>query len=325
MLKQLLLFGAAATLPASAQKAAFAVAEKVAGEVGFYSIDGKRVGGTKVGKHPHEMALSPDGKLLYVTNNGMLWMTDPGEGGNTVSIVDVAARKTVGTIDLGKYFRPHGISFDPKSGRLLSTIENPDGLLLIDPAAKKVLRKYEVNGEDPHMVMHRPGAEWAYASNTGTGTLAAVHLESGRVKLIECGGRPQGGVFSHDGKTLYITNAESNTIAIFDVAKNERTGIIQTGKGPNRIALTPDGKTLVYSMSTAEGVGFADVASGKQTGEVHVGGRLLSLTLSPDATTAYTSAQEQDRIGMVSVPDRKFLRFIQLPKGSGPDPIVFLP
>ena len=88
------------------------VGEKVSHSVGFYRSDGARIVSISVGKHPHELALSPDGKLLYVSDNGMLWMTDPGEGGNTISIIDIGQRKRIGAIDLGKYRRPHGLDID---------------------------------------------------------------------------------------------------------------------------------------------------------------------------------------------------------------------
>jgi len=153
------LFGTLVSANAFAQKAAFAVVEKIAGEVGFYTADGKRISGVKVGTHPHEIILSPDKRYLYVTDNGILWMTNPGEGGNTISIIDVARRQKAGVIDLGKYRRPHGIDIDPKSGRMAVTIENPDGMLLIDPVKRQVLRKIDVQGEDPHMVAFGPAGQ----------------------------------------------------------------------------------------------------------------------------------------------------------------------
>ena len=106
-----------------------AVVEKVAGAVGFYSAAGRRVAGVKVGAYPHEIAFSPDRRLLYVTDNGVLWMTNPGEAGNTISILDRATRKKIGVIDLGAYRRSHGIAVDPKTGRLAVTVENPAAAL----------------------------------------------------------------------------------------------------------------------------------------------------------------------------------------------------
>jgi DNA-binding beta-propeller fold protein YncE len=310
---------------AFAQKPAFAIVEKIAGEVGFYTADGKRISGVKVGTHPHEIILSPDKKHLYVTDNGILWMTNPGEGGNTISVIDVEKRQKAGVIDLGNYRRPHGIDIDPKTGRIAVTIENPDGMLLIDPVKRTVLRKFDVQGEDPHMVAFGPGGQYAYVSNTGSGTVAAVHVASGKVKLIKTDAGPQGGVFTRDGKLLYLTNAQGGSISIIDTSKNEEVGKIKISAGAARIALTPDEKTLVYNTGEGNSVAFADVASRKELAVIPLGGRPLSLTVSPDVKTAYAGIQDQDKVIVISVPDRKIVRSFSTPKGAGPDPVLPLP
>src|SRR5882672_3256838 len=116
--------------PLFGQAPAMAVVEKKAGMVGFYTADGKRVSEVKVGSFPHETAFSPDRRYLYVTDNGLLWMTDPREGFNTISVIDLKTYEKTATIDLGQYRRPHGIAVVPKTGMIVTTIENPDGLLL---------------------------------------------------------------------------------------------------------------------------------------------------------------------------------------------------
>ena len=153
----------------------------------------------------------------------------------TEIIIDLEQRKRTGVIDLGDYRRPHGMDLDPRTGRMVVTIENPDGLLLIDPAARKVLRKYDVEGADPHMVILGPKAEWAYVSNTATAAVAAVHLETGDVSLIPTGKRPQGAVRSHDGKLLYVTNSESSAIAIIDMQKKENVEASRPAAAPDAL------------------------------------------------------------------------------------------
>lgn len=325
MRSRILAFTLLAAFSAQAQTPALAVVEKIAGAVGFYSADGKRVGGAKVGTHPHEIVPSPDGKLLYVSDNGILWMTEAGEGGNTISILERASMKRVGTIDLGRYRRPHGMDVDRKSNRMVVTIENPDGLLLIDLASKKVLRMFDVKGADPHMVLLSPDGRRAYVSNTASHALAAVDLDSGEVSLIKTGSRPQGAAWSHDGRYIYLTTSDSNAIAIIDPAAKKQIGTIATGKGPGRVAVTSDGKTLVYNCQPGEAVGFADIATRKQTALVPLGGRPLSLTMSPDGRFAYAGVQDQDKVFVVSIADRKIVRVINTPKGSGPDPVFPLP
>ena len=73
---------------ATAETPYIAVVEKVAGAVGFYSENGKELAQVKVGPFPHEAVLSPDGRYLYVSCNGVLWMTEDTLGHNTIAVVD---------------------------------------------------------------------------------------------------------------------------------------------------------------------------------------------------------------------------------------------
>ena len=98
-----------AAASAHAQKPALAVVEKVAGAVGFYTADGKRVGGAQVGKHPHEIVLSPDGKQLYISDNGILWMTEAGEGGNT----PLHGAAVTGQVAMTEWLLEHGAYHSP--------------------------------------------------------------------------------------------------------------------------------------------------------------------------------------------------------------------
>lgn len=306
----------------AADRPYIAVVEKISGNVGFYTEDGKELCHVKVGNFPHEAVLSKDGNFLYVSDNGALWMTDEGEGGNTISIVDVHAMKKVGEIDLGHFRRPHGIAQIPGSGNLLATTERPYGLVMIDPVARKVVRDYDVKGKSPHMVTPTPDGEWAFVSNVDSNTVAAVELRTGKVQLIPTGARPQGSVLSPDGNRLYVVNTGSNQISIIDIKQKEIVGTIATGKGPGRITITPDGKTLVYNLQFDPGIGFANVASGKQVATIPLSGRPLSLTMTRDGRRVFAGIQDQDKVVFISVPERKIERVVEIPKGSGPDPTI---
>jgi YVTN family beta-propeller protein len=302
-----------------------AAVEKIAGQVSFYDATGRHVSSVAVGQYPHEIVLSPDRKLLYVTDNGILWMTEAGQGGNTISILEVASRQKAGVISLGERRRPHGMDLDAKRNRLVVTIENPPGLLLVDLNTRTVVRQYDTQGTGPHMVLLSADGEWAYVSNTNTATIAAIHLDTGRTKMIKTDPRPQGAVRSHDGSLIYVTNSDGNSISVLDSRRQARVGVIATGKNPGRVALTPDGRTLVYNLQGEDAIGFADVRARRQIARVPIGGASLSLTLSPDGRWAYGGIQDQDRIAVVSVADRKLVGSIPTPKNSGPDPALPVP
>jgi YVTN family beta-propeller protein len=309
-------------IPAVGQTAAFVVGEKVAGSIGFYDAQFHRIGGAKVGSHPHEIVLTPDKKTLYVADNGVVWMTETGSGDNTVSVVDIASMQRTATIDLGEYRRPHGITFDPSSDKIYVTTEKPSQLLILDPKKLKVIRNLDVKGQAPHIVKLDKKREWAYVSNTDTGTLSAIKLSSGAVTSIASGERPQGQAMSPDERTLFVANSGGNSISIFDLEQKKDIGSIITGKAPVRLVVSPDGKTLIYALQESRSVGFADIATRKELLQIPLGGRPVSISLSLDGKLAYTSVQEEDEIYTISLTERKVLRVDHTPKGSGPDPVV---
>ncbi|MGA2269848.1 MAG: YncE family protein [Bryobacteraceae bacterium] len=309
----------------TARDASLVVTEKISGKIGFYNPAGRCVSETKVGLHPHEMVFSPDRRFLYVTNNGVLLMTEEGDGENTVSIVDIPNRRSLGMIDLGRYRRPHGIDVDPVTGNVLVTTEKPSALLLVDPRSRKILNAYDVKGEAPHMVLLGPDRKWAFVSNTNTGAMAAVDLQTSEITLIPTGPRPQGAAFSPDKKTIYVANSGGESISIVDAVAKKHAGEIATGKGPVRIAITPDGETLIYALQLGTAVGFADAKRRRETGQIPLPGQPVSLTLSADRKLAYCAVQMEDKIFVVSIADRKIVRVVETPKGSGPDPVFELP
>lgn len=310
------------TSAAAAQEPYLAVVEKIAGMVGVFAENGAQIAQIKVGAFPHEAVLSADGRYLYVSDNGVLWMTEDSQGGNSISILDLRALKKVGEIGLGRFHRPHGLALLGDRNRLLATTERPFGLVSIDLATRKVARDYDVKGKSPHMVIPAAGGKWAFVSDTDSNAVAAVELETGAVKTIPTAAHPQGGVLSADGERLYVACTEGNRISIIDTRAQRVTGEIPAGKGPARIALTPDGKTLVYNLQFEPAVGFADVASRKQVQTIPLSGRPLSLTMTPDGRRAFAGIQDQDKVVFVSIPDRKIERIVSTPKGSGPDPAI---
>jgi YVTN family beta-propeller protein len=299
----------------------YVVLHKLGSSLGFYTEEGEHITSVPVGKNPHEMILSADGRTVYVTDYGELGAEVEGDGGNTVSIIDIAGMKKIGEIVLGEFRRPHGIDLDV-AGRLAVSTEKPNRLLIIDPASREVSEDYDTKGKSSHMVTLNPDGTTAYVSNIVSENVSAIDFESGAVTLIPVGKRPEGSDITRDGKTLYVANRESHIISVIDTAKKEVVGEIPTGKGPGRVRLTPDESTLVYCLVHDNRVGFADVASGQEVGTVDLDGAPVSLLMSLDGERALTAAQAEDTVYVISVAERKVVREFKTAEGMGPDPVL---
>jgi len=172
----MMLAGLASSIRTLAQNPTYLILQKAESSLGFYTPSGQHLASVPVGKHPHEFVVSNDGRFAYTTDNGSMLLETPGEGGNTISIVDLVSRKKAGEILLGEFRRPHGIDLDRKTGRLAISCELPDRLLIVDPVTRNVVRDYDTLGKTSHMVTLGPGAEWAFVSNSSSDNVAAIHL-----------------------------------------------------------------------------------------------------------------------------------------------------
>ncbi|MCW5982903.1 MAG: beta-propeller fold lactonase family protein [Bryobacteraceae bacterium] len=306
-----------------AQSADLLILHKGASSLGFYTLEGAHLASLATGTHPHEMVRSADGRLVYATDNGTMLIEQVSAGGNSVSVIDIAARKRVAEISTGQYRRPHGIDLDPKTGLVYVSCELPDQLLAIDPAQRKVVRTYDTKGKTAHMVKLSADGNWAFVSHSNSANVGAVQLATGAVKLIPTGNRPEGSALSPDGKLLYVVNREAAQITVIDPATQTASGLIKTGKGPVRVKVAPGG-AVVYALMHDNAIGIADAKARKEVATVKLGGSPVSLELSPDGALAYASAQDLDTVYVVSVKDRKIVREIKTSPKMFPDAVMAL-
>jgi hypothetical protein len=61
---------------------------------------------------------------------------------------------------------------------------------------------------------------------------------------------------------------------------------------------------------------------GKQIATVALPGPPLSLNLSPDGALGFAGVQSLDKICVISIADRKIVRVLDMPKGTGPDAVI---
>jgi YVTN family beta-propeller protein len=301
------------------------VVQKGDDSVGLYdAAGGAPLARIAVGTKPHEVVLSADEKLAYVTNYGIDRWTETVEGGRSITIVDLSARRVAGEIDLGPFRRPHGIARG-RSGRLYVTCDFPPSLLVIDPQARRVERHVDVGQSLPHMVVVTPDERKAYTANSGSGSVSAIDLAEGKVVAqVPIGGVPMGFALAGDGRRLYAANRTGDAVAVIDTASDAVVDRLAIAGNPARLRLLPGDRQLLVSLIEAGAVAVVDVA-GPAPKEVHrfpVGRHAEGLGLDPAGGFGYVSAQDDARVIKFSLRDWQIVLAVET--GRRPDPIVIL-
>lgn len=171
----------------------------------------------------HMLAISSDGKFGYTANVG------PG----TVSVLDMAARKTLAVIPVATHVQRISISPDDRWA-FTSDTEKPR-LAVIGTSSRKVEHWIELPGEG-YGSASTPDGKWLLIAVPNANVVAAIDLAAMKVvKTVNVPAAPQEVLIAPGGKTAYVSCSESRKVAAIqlgDWSVNE----IDAGQGADGLA-----------------------------------------------------------------------------------------
>ncbi|MCC6284116.1 MAG: beta-propeller fold lactonase family protein [Phycisphaerales bacterium] len=283
---------------------------------------------------PHELALSPDGRLAVASNYGAM------RSGTSITFIDVDEGRTIGHTSLGEHPRPHGMVFSPDGARLYVTTEAARAIVEVDVATRSVTRTIETDQGGSHMIALSPKGDRAYVANVHSGSMSVIDLEKGEVvKTVPSRAGCEGVGVSPDGTRVWLANNQSNTVTVIDAATLEERTTVPCDGFPLRVCFTPDGsralvlaaksgEVVVYDAARIEEITRIDTRVAHrpivQAGSLSAGSPVpLSIAMSPDGSRAYVSCKAGDYV-LVIDPLRGAVVGDFAVQGS-PDGIVLLP
>ena len=213
-----------------------------------------------VGKMPHNVQMSPDGKVDWVTNNG-----EP----------DLDASPNHREMNKAAH----------------AEMAKPGAVWLIDTGTDTVIGKIPVGMHPAHVVL-TPDGRFAYITNGGDNSVTVIDAAARSVvATIPVGKFPHGLRFAPDGRQAYVANLKGGTVSVIDVATHKEITQIPVGKGPAQVGLTPDGLLAFVSLSQEKAVAVIDPATQKVTRKVSVGTVPIQLFATPDSRTLLVANQ----------------------------------
>lgn len=225
------------------------------------AVSFKTLASVPVGKMPHNVQVAPDGKLVWVTNNG-----EPDQA------ADASADKGMAEGD-------H------------DAIGKPGAVWVIDASSNAIVAKVPVGMHPAHVVVS-PDGRVAYVTNGGDNTVSVIDTSTQRVvATIPVGQFPHGLRFNPDGKQVWVANLKGGTVSVIDTASQKEIAQVPAGKGPAQVGFTPDGRLVLVSLSEENAVAVIDPATRKVIRKIKVGTVPIQLFTTPDSRTLVVANQ----------------------------------
>ncbi len=181
----------------------------------------------KVGSDPEQLALSKDGKQLYVSNEDV----------GTATVLNITSGKVEHIIPVSR--EPEGVTTSPDGKFFYVMCESEGEIYVVDAQAYRVIAHFKVGGR-PRSAAFLPDGSKAFVPSESAGQLHVIDsVKHAVLKTIAlpAGSRPMCVQVSRDGKKVYVSTGRSGTVCVVDANSYEILNTIKVGKRPWGIAI----------------------------------------------------------------------------------------
>jgi YVTN family beta-propeller protein len=263
--------------------------------------------------------VSEDGKTAFVGNYGAQ------VPGDSLSVIDLAARKEIRRHNLGALRRPHGMV--QSHGKIYFTAEVNKVVARYDPAGDNV-DWIEGTGQDTtHMLVITADQKKIFTSNIQSDSISVIEAtgagQSWHVNQIGVGKRPEAIDLSPDGKEVWTSHSVDGGVSIIDVETEKvKETIPALTKHSNRLKFTPDGKLVLISDAQANEVLAIEAATRKLLKRIPVCAQPLGIQMTRENKQAYVACGQAGQIAIIDLATLSQTGAIDV--GPGPDGMAWV-
>ncbi len=205
-----------------------------------------------LGDLPLNMAVSPSGKMLAVTNNG--------QSDQSIQLIDAEKMQQLDSIVTKKSWL--GLTFS-KDGKYLYASGGNDNWIMryqvknqkLVPFDTLIIGKPWPEKISPAGIAVDNDDKMLYVVTKENNSLYTIDLKERKVKSqFPLGGEAYACLLSNDGKTLFITCWGCDKVMLFDTRKQQMSGWIPVGDNPNDMCLSSNDKYLFVANANDNSV-----------------------------------------------------------------------
>jgi YVTN family beta-propeller protein len=204
-----------------------------------YKIDTRRlriVDVVRLGALPKDLSLTPDGRLLLVSN----WCS------YDVSVVDLATDREIRRIKVGKY--PRGIAITPDSRTAYVAMLGGSRIAKIDLRGFRVRYIPGVGGAPRDAILDPSGRYMYLTLSLGDGVVKLDLRRNKVVGRVRTGDDPRSMAIAPDGRSLYLVNYGSGTVSKVRTRDMRVLQTLRAGRHPVGITYDIETRQVWVSM-----------------------------------------------------------------------------
>jgi DNA-binding beta-propeller fold protein YncE len=271
---------------------------------------------------PHEVVLSPDRAKAYVSIYGNGQVGTNTKPGTQIAVIDLAARKLEGFIEIAPYCAPHGLMFD-RAGELWATAELANAIVVIDPRRAIVVGGVQLGSHRTHFLAVTPDGTKVYAPHRQLKWVSVVDVAARReVKRIpnfsyEC----QGVAVAPDGNRVYQASSARPLVSVIDPRTDEVAGAVMVeglGDFPpqlTRLKVSPDNRYLVVSYNVSRKAAVLDTRDLKRQVLFDLEKSPMGIGF-PDSKTAFVTNHDGGSVSIIDLDAMKPAGRFATPMGA---------
>jgi YVTN family beta-propeller protein len=297
------------------------------GSVSVINAENNTVAATiNVHRQPVSIEIDPKGDLAYVANSGS----------NTISVLDLKARREIAAIGAGE--EPASARLSPDGKTLVVANRKANSVSIIDLTARRVRQAFEGCPGASDVVILPDSSKAFVACSAGHQimVIALAHSEAHPAQpslaqvvpaqpdrleaLLDVGQAPLQLALKPDGGEVFALNSLSHSISEIITNTDDVSGATTIGDNPVRGLVSADNSMLYVANFSSQYVTVYAIDEGKRFGSIHVGDGSSAMAFSNSGLLLFVVDARSGDVAVVRTASRSL--FTLLPAGRAPNAIA---
>lgn len=259
-----------------------------------------------LGDLPLNMAVSPNGRYLAVTNNGV--------GRQFIQLIDIKSEKTLAEVNIAKAW--YGLAFSADGRHLYVSGGNDNLVARYRVESGALLRDTAIRLSTPKPILWVGGLaldearQHLWVATKEDSSLRICNLKTLAVEQrIALETPAYACAVSPDGREVCVSLWGGRGVAVYDAETRERKALIRVGDHPNELLFSKNGRWLFVANANDNSVSVVDLRARRETEVLNAalypdapaGSTTNGLALSPDEKTLYIANADNNCLAVFDV------------------------